>query len=447
MKVTEEATAANSVTVSHLSDYNSGSMASVLQGEQNVAMLMFDMYANGATNWTGGKLDKAGSNQNLTDAAFSIYKDSNGNGFFDAGTDAMVGGPYDFSQAVGQGYTLSVPQALAATPQRYFITYDISGTARLATTVGARIANSSYFTVSNGLSIGSIPATTSSLPTIFGIGAPLTRTYAADWDSGAVLAIPESGGATVTNSTCVTTTVTEPAGTNLVGLLNFPGHSCASVSGRYHESSEANPRFVTLYYNGPGYSSDMSQVKGISFKMRVRGAGKIFTVTMFYVRPDGVRVNAPTSSTHSPNNATNITMSLAGQTFTNVPFGSRLGVQIGVNGSGAYVGLGSAVDANLVVEETSGANSGFDVGTGRSIQNTNTYASSKDNIVETFTLNSPTGIQTVNSVTITGNATTTSANISLARLYADYGMLGALDPTDVQLPVGPSPATAPPSPV
>ncbi|MBT0664888.1 CxxxxCH/CxxCH domain-containing protein [Geobacter pelophilus] len=437
--VTEAATAANTVSVTNLADYNRGALASVLLGEQNIAMLKFDLYANAATNWTGGKLDKIGSNTNLGNATFSVYKDANGNGAFDAGIDTLIGGPYSFSQATGSGYTLGTPQTLTANPQKYFITYSIAANATTATTIGARIVDNTYFTVTNGLAVAGVTSTSSSIPTINGAGAPVNKTYAADWDSGTTLLMPENGGPSATNSVCVTSTVTDPAGTNNVGLLNFPAHTCTSVSGRYHTSSEANAKFVTLYFNGPsGYSSVMSQVKGISIRFRARSTGSsaTFTSTLFYVRPDGVRVNSPVSSTYSTSTARNATISLAGQTFANVPAGSRIGIQIGVSKANASIGLGSSVTSQLILEETAAAGTGVNIGDGTTVSNSNVLAASTGNVVNSFTLSSPTGNQTVTSLTVTGNAATTSANVSLVRLYSDNGVLGVLDPADIELGTG-----------
>ncbi|WP_243373201.1 CxxxxCH/CxxCH domain-containing protein [Geotalea sp. SG265] len=440
MTVSEAATAANTVTVTNLGDYNDGALTSVLDGEQNIAMLEFDLYANAAGSWLGGKLDKIGSNPNLNDVTYSIYKDSNSNGRFDPGSDSLIGGPYNFSQNTGSTYTLASPQSLTAVPQRFFIAYNIVANAATATTVGMQITDSTYFTVSNGLATSNVTRTPSSLPIINGNGIPVTKTYAADWDSGTSLIRPELGGPTVTNSVCVSspTNPAEAPGTDLVGLLNFPAHSCASANGSMHVSSEANAKFVTLYFNAPaGYSTNLAQVKGISFKLSARYSG---TITLFYVKPDGTRVNSPVSTNYaSNNNSTNgniINVSLAGQTFANVPAGSRMGVQIGVSRAGAGIGLGGAIGAQLVLEETSAAASGVDVGDGAIVTGGTVLAASTGNVVNSFTLTSPTRTQTVSSVTITGNATTNSTNVAAVKLYADLGTTGILDPADLLLGTG-----------
>ncbi|MDO9309842.1 MAG: CxxxxCH/CxxCH domain-containing protein, partial [Deltaproteobacteria bacterium] len=435
LKVTEANTAANTVTVTNLNDYNGGGLTSVLQGEQNVAMLQFHLYSNAATEWTGGKLDKIGSNTVLNDATFYIYKDANDNDAFDSVSDTNIGGPYNFSQATGAPYTLAVPQTLDATPQHYFVVFTIDGNATTLTTIGSRIQNNSYFTVTNGLSVSTITSTSSSLPTINSVGSAVNKNYATDWDSGTALLLPESGGESATDSPCITTSVTNPIGTNLVGLLNFPSHSCTSVSGRTNRSSEANPNFVTLYFNGiSGYPNNMITVKGVSLKFRTRGTGQ-FAVQLFYVKPDGTRVNSPVTSTVSSSGTTTVlrTLTLAGQTFTNVPAGSRLGVRIGVSASGMGVGLGGADATQLAMQETAGVNTNVNIGNGSAIADGNVTASSTDNVVNSFTLAAVSGNQTVTSVTVTGNAATNSSNVALVKLYADKGTVGALDGNDTLL--------------
>ncbi|MSN26300.1 MAG: CxxxxCH/CxxCH domain-containing protein [Geobacter sp.] len=432
MTVSEAAAVANSVTVSNLADYNAGGLTSVIRGQNDIAMLRFDLFQNVASNWTGGKLDKIGTNTVLSDATFSIYKDANGNGSFEP-TDTLIGGPYSYTQATASGYVLTVPQVLTTTPQRYFITFNISGSATAATTIGARIVDNSYFTVTAAAGAKNVTSTSSSMPKINGTGTPVVKVYAADWDDTKTLLVPETSGPTATNAACIAGNVTTAGG--LVGLLNYPNHTCSSVSGRFYTSNQANNNFTTLYYNGSsGYSSIMTLVKATSLTYRISTttSGGTFTATMFYVKPDGTRVNSPVSSTYTVAGQVSqiINMTLAGQTFADVPAGSRLGIQIGVNRSGCGIGLGSSVGAQLTVEETAAANTNVDIGDGSTIPNANVLASSTDNVVDSFTL-SATSNRTVTSVTITGNAMTTAANISKVSLYADNGnTIGVLDASD-----------------
>ncbi len=436
MRVDEAAIPANTVSVTNLSDYSDAALTSVVLGQADVPMLRFDLSANTTTDWTGGLLDKIGTNANLDDVHFYIYKDSNSNGQFDPGTDTQIGGPYSFTQATGQSYALTTPQALTSTPQRYFVTYDIAPTAATSTTIGARIANNAYVTASSG-TVSALTSTSSVTPTINSTGIPVTKTYMVDWNSSGT-AIYNT--AAVTNSTCLTTTT---AGNNLVGLLNIPSHTCTSSTSAYYTytGTTSSPSFVTLYFNGAtGYPAIMTQVKGISFKFRAyASATSTLRVTLFYIKPDGTRVNAPISTTRSlTTTATTYTLSLSGQTFANVPAGSRVGLQIGVNTSAAgtvsRVALGSVVGSQLVVEETAAANTGVYVDDGAAITNGNVYASSTGNLVNSFSLVSPSGNQTVSTVTITGNTTTTGTNVAKVWIYSDNGTTqGALDPGDTPL--------------
>ncbi|SNB46071.1 CxxxxCH/CxxCH domain-containing protein [Geobacter sp. DSM 9736] len=438
--VTEAASAINTVTVTNLADYNGGALSSVLLGEGHVAMLRFDLYSNTNATWTGGKLDKIGSNQNLADVSYSVYKDTNNNGLFDVASDMQIGGPFNFTQPNGSAYALSAPQALSAVPQRYFITFSIAGNAATLTTIGGRIVDDSYFTVNSGVAVTNVRSTSSSMPTIYGAGTAVSRKYAADWDTGTPLVRPETGGPSITNSACITSSVTNSAGTSLVGLLNFPSHTCTSVStGTYHYSGAANPKFLTLYFNGPGYATKQSQVKGVSFKMRARcsvSGGGTFTLTMFYVKPDGTRVNSPVSTRYNTSTYRTATISLAGQTFQDVPAGSRLGIQIGVSRSSCGIGLGGAVDSNLVVEETAEMSTGINIGDGSIVIGSDVLAGSTGNVVDSFTLSAPMGVQTISSVTVTGGPTTTAGNVAAVKLYSDAGTLGELDPADTFLGSG-----------
>ncbi len=138
----------------------------VQQGDQNVAMLKFQLAAiSGTETWTGGKLDKIGTNGNLGDVTFDIYKDTANNGTFDIATDTLIGSG-SFSAATGQTYTLTTNQTLTTTAQWYFIVYDIAVTAQTGTTVGARIVDNTYFTIQSGVPVTGVASTSSGTPTI-----------------------------------------------------------------------------------------------------------------------------------------------------------------------------------------------------------------------------------------------------------------------------------------
>lgn len=440
--VTEAPYIANSVTVTNLSDYYKGQLTSVTQGDSGIAMLQFDMYYSesaGSATWTGGLLDKIGSNStvyvdedNPGDVTFNIYKDADGDGLFES-TDTLIGGPYTFNQLAGHSYTLTTAQTITATPQRYFIAYNVLRTATYSTTVGARILNSTYFTTNAAGGVTNVTSTSSSQPVIQYGGTAITKTYQADWDSGTSLTgISETSGPGSTDSTCITRN-TAGSGFPLVGLLNYPAHSCTSVAGQGYSTTTAEADFVRLYFGGSGYPSIMKTIKGGSFVYRVytpAGGGTV-TLQLFYVTSGGVRVNAPTKATYTTTGSISqtITTSLAGQDFSNVPVGARLGIQIGVTAN-MRIGLGSSVGAQMTVQETAAENENVDVGNGSTIANANVYASGTAKVINSFTL-SAAKPKTVNSITVLGNAMFNSTNVKAVRIYADNGgLVGSLDVSD-----------------
>jgi len=443
--VSEAPFVADSVTVNNLSDYYNGALATVTQGDSNVPMLKLDMYSNvsGGASWTGGKLDKIGTNTTVYlnsdetgDVSFSIYKDANGDGLFKT-TDTRIGGPYNFLGLAGQEYTLATPQTITDTPVRYFIVYNVLRNATYNTTVGARIVgDGTYFAVTGAAGgIANVTTTSSSTPNIQFGGTAVTKNYPADWDAGTSLAgISESAGPGSTDSTCIVRN-TAGSGFPLVGLLNYPASSCRSVAGQGYSTTTAQTDFARLYFGGAGYHSAMKTIKGTSFVYRVytpSGGGTV-TLQLFYVTSGGVRVNAPITSKYTTNNSVSqtITTSLAGQDFSNVPAGARLGIQIGVTAN-MRIGLGSSVGARLTVQETASENENVDVGNGTTIANASVYASAVGKVINSFTL-SASKAKTVNSITVRGSAMVTSQNVKEVRIYADsatLGTLGVLDGTD-----------------
>ena len=448
-KVTEATYVANSLTVTNLTDYYGGALANVTQGDTNVPMLQFDLYSNvvGGASWTGGKLDKIGTNTSVWlnidepgEVSFSIYKDTDGDGAFEA-TDTKIGGPYDFYQLTAQAYTLTTAQTITATPQRFFVTYSIRNNATSNTTVGARIVNSSYFTVGAEATGGvqNVTSTSSSTPTIVYGGTPVIKNYPADWDNGTSLSgIAETGGPGSTDSTCIVRT-TAGSGFPLVGLLNYPAHSCTSVAGQNYSTTTAQTDFIRLYFGGSGYHSNMLSVNGRSFTYRLYtpGSGGTVTLQLFYIASDGVRVNAPITSKYTRTSSASLTIStsLAGQNFTNVPQGARLGIQIGVT-AGMQIGLGKAVGAQLQVEETAAENENVDVGNGFPTVNANVYAGDTNKVINSFTLTSSKPLanaKIVNSITIKGSALFNSQNVKKVWIYSDNpsdGTLGVVDGAD-----------------
>lgn len=424
---------ASTTDVTNLVDYNNGNITGVIQGQQNIAMLSFQMSTNSTSNtsWTGGFLDKIGSNVNLEDATFAIYRDTNNDGSFNPLVDQKISDETSFTQAAGQAYSLVVPQTVSTTAQRYFVVFNLSPAAANGTTVGAQILDETYFTV-GAKNMNPMISGASSQIAILATSTAVTKTYQADFNSGTTLSTPLSGS---TNSTCSAANST--VATSLVGLLNYPSHSCtAPAATNYLGSSVANASFLTLYFNGAGYASDMTTVapQSITFFAGSSSGTQTVTVTMFYVKPDGSRVNSATSSqlaTITGTTATTRTISLTTQSFSSVPRGSKLGVQIGVTAN-TRLAFNSAAGAKLVVQETAAANNGVDIGDGKVITDATVTAPSTGKVVDAFTMIAGTS-QTVSSITISG-ANTNATNIASVKIYSDrpdgannYGTLGTED--------------------
>jgi predicted CxxxxCH...CXXCH cytochrome family protein len=432
----------NTDSIGNLADYNNGGLTSVIQGENNVAMLKFQMQSNmaGGDTWSGGKLDKIGSNANLGDIKCNIYYDANNDGVFDPAVDQRITNDIVFTQATGMAYTLSVPQTITSTPKRYFVVMSVASSAATTSTVGLRIVDTTYFSMATG-PLNPITSTSSSQPQISSTGAAVTKTYMADWDTGTTLFQPDTtAGLSATNSTCPTAArIIDAAGTRLVGLLNFPAHTCTSTTSYYHQSGEARADYVTLYFNGPqGYAQNMTTVAGQSFTAKLSGSTistsnpVTYTATLFYINPvTGTRVLSPasTSVTITATSTSIFDLSTSGQTFTNVPAGARLGIQIGVSRSGARVYLGSATASQLVVNEAAASTNGVDVNNGSvAAKNASVAAGTTGAVADTFNMVSPGGPVTVTGVTITGNSTTNSTNVQTVRIYRDNGPTpGVLD--------------------
>ena len=152
------------VTVSGLADYSAP--ASVQQGQNNVAMMKFSLATNaGSVTWTGGTLDKIGTNAQLGAVVYDIYYDANGNGIFEPASDTIILTADVFTLATADPYTLTASQTITTTPKTYFIVYDVTVSATTTTTVGAQIAGNGYFTVSGG-TVAGVVSTSSGTPTI-----------------------------------------------------------------------------------------------------------------------------------------------------------------------------------------------------------------------------------------------------------------------------------------
>ena len=432
--------------VTNLVDYNGGNITGVTQGQQNVAMLSFQMSTNAtsSTTWTAGKLDKIGTNVNLDDATFTIYRDTNNDGSFNPAVDTKISDEMSFAQASGQGYSLVTPQTITTTAQRYFVVINLSPAATAGTTIGAQILDETYFTVGAG-NMNPMVSGASSTISVLASSTAVTKTYQVDFNSGTTYTTPlPATGVTATTTSCTTTAVSYS--TNVYGLLNYPSHTCTAPTATNYNTLTTSGT-ITLYFNGAGYGTALDVLQGGSFKFYgatgTNGTASTLKAALFYVTPAGAKVSFPASATESLSLGTTTTLATKTITFdstnynlANVPRGSRLGMTLTATGASARLALNSAAGAKLVMSETASANNGVDVGDGKVIPDAAVTAGVTGKVVDAFTMVAG-ATQTVTSLTVTGT-NTNSTNISSVKIYADvvdssgnFGTLGTEDGTPI----------------
>lgn len=427
----------STTAITNVADYNGGNITGIVQGQQNVPMLSFQVSTNSTstTNWTGGKLDLIGVPPNLGDVSFMIYKSNAANGVFNPATDTKISDAVSFSQASGQSYTLTTPQTVTTTAQRYFVVFNVSSLATVGDKAGAQISDASYFSV-DANNVDPMMTGASSQISVIAANNAVTKTYFADFDSGSALTAPLSG---TTNTACQASNSTISGSAGVVGLLNYPSPTC-TVAGSTNYLTFSSANTINLYFNGPSYPTDTT-VKGGAFSFYgSAGSGTpSATVTLFYVDKNGATTYANGGTgvlTALSTTGAVKTADLTSQTFSgNVPKGARLGVRIAVTAS-ARLGLNKAAGTKLTVSETPVSNSGVDLSDGKVIPNSNIAAGSTGNVVDAFAMSAPLS-HTVSALTVTGNSTTTPANVSRVYLYRKAGTnLGALEGSDVLIGSG-----------
>ena len=426
----------NSTYVTNLADYNGGNITGVNQGQQNIPMLSFQLSTNSgaSTTWSGGLLDQIGNDTNLNDMTFAIYKDANNDGVFDPAVDTKISNDTSFVNGIGDPYTLVTPQTITSTAQRFFVVFSLTPGATTGTTIGARIANSSYFTVGAN-NMDSLAAAASSTISVLASSAAVTKTYQVDFSSGATYSTPlPASGATTTTTACTTSASTYS--TPVYGLLNYPSHTCTAQLGTNYNTLTTSGS-ITLYLNASGYSSAMNTVQAGSFTFygatATSGTATTLTATLFYITPSGTKVTFPVPGTLNLGTSTTlasktITFDQVNSNVSSVPKGSRLGMTLTTSGASARLGLNSTAGAKLVMSETASSNPGVDVGDGTVIPDGTVTAGRTGVLVDSFTMIAGSS-QTVQSVTITG-ANANATNVSRVTVYRDnapYGTLGSED--------------------
>ena len=409
--------------IANLIDYNGGYITNVTQGQQNVAVLSFQMLTNAtsSTTWTGGMLDKKGTNVIKDDATFAIYFDSNNDGVFNPAVDQKISDDVTFTQTSGQSYSLVAAQTITSSAKRYFVVFNLSPAAVIGTTIGAQILDESYFTVGANNMNPMLSGASSLLSIQANDGTTaVLKTYKLDFNSGTnfTAPYPAASGATATNTTCSATATSYSA--DVYGLLN-PTHTCTSPSATNYNTLTTTGSFI-LYFNGAGSTSDISTLKANSIIIGAGGTGAIVNAHLFYIKSDGTKVDFPAAYDGNTGTAFGST-TVAARTITfnanyfvsNVPKGSRLGVKLTTSGASARISLNSAVGAQLAVQETPTVNNGVDLGDGKVIPDGTVTAGTTGTVVDAFTMVAGTS-QSVTSLTVTGS-NANSTNISAVKIY------------------------------
>jgi hypothetical protein len=193
---------------------------------------------------------------------------------------------------------------------------------------------------------------------VFGpnVAFAVSRTYFMYFNRGTTLTQP----AVTTNTTCPTSTDTQLNGVSGIGLMaDVDDTTCVPASNRDVTWDAANTRF-SLYYKGTGYTSSMN-VTGTSVGVSIRtvtNAGNVTVVKLFYTTSGNNKVyfvgTPPTQV--ATTTRTTYTINLSGLSATNVPAGSKIGVEF--SWPSAPSGMRLSVNQNsnnekLIVDETS----------------------------------------------------------------------------------------------
>jgi len=185
-----------------------------------------------------------------------------------------------------------------------------------------------------------------------GTAQAAARTYFMYLNTGTVLTQP----AVTTNTICPVAADTALGAVPGIGLMaDIKDATCVPAVNRDVRWTAATT--LSLYYNGAGYASAMNVV-GTSVGIRARGvvAGSILTANLFYTTSTGVKVyftGTPGSVAVTAARA-DYTLSLAGLSATNIPAGSKLGVEFSwVNATGMRLTVNQSVLSDqLIVDET-----------------------------------------------------------------------------------------------
>lgn len=233
-----------------------------------------------------------------------------------------------------------------------------------------------------------------------GTAQAAARTYFMYFNTGTVLTQP----VVTTNTACPV-----PAGDTLMGtapgislLADIVDATCTPSASRDVIWSNANT--FSLYYNGAGYASAMT-VTGTSVGIRARGvvAGSILTAKLFYTTSAGAKfyfTGTPGSATVTTTRADYL-LSLAGLSATNIPVGSKLGVEFSwTNATGMRLTVNQSASNNQLIVDETAVSSTTTLATGTDPAAATIAPGAAATDVDVFTLITASGTEAITSVTV-----------------------------------------------
>lgn len=159
-----------------------------------------------------------------------------------------------------------------------------------------------------------------------------------------------------TNTTCPTVAADTTLTVSGIGLMaDVDDTTCIPAANRDVRWTTATPT-LSLYYNGAGYATDMN-VTGVSVGVRIRTNSATATVTakLFYTTATNAKVyfSGTPATQLATSTRTEYTISLAGQSATAVPSGSKIGIEFSWNDTlGVRLAVNASINSEkLIVEE------------------------------------------------------------------------------------------------
>lgn len=229
-----------------------------------------------------------------------------------------------------------------------------------------------------------------------------TRTYYMYFNTGTGLPQPPI----TTNTTCPVATDTALTTTSGIALLaDADDTTCVPGANRDVTWSSSAPT-LSLYYNGSGYASAMN-ITGTSVGIRAKNqvsTTAVLTAKLFYTKSDNTKVyfsGTPPTTPAMTTTRTEYQINLSGLSATNVPAGSKIGIEFSWNdASGVRLAVNPTVTTEkLIVNEVVATNT-TTLGTDSDPVASTVAPGSGAADVDMFTLQTDSGTESITSVTV-----------------------------------------------